>query len=693
MLQSLKLISEVKSGNLKVLRDHKWLQYICLTKEQRVNLEQVDSLNKIPENPILPYVERTLWLLNDIDMPEYDKKIIEEVLIWSEVAKGGMKHKRKEWEKKGFQLAIHNVGSAQIYADEQGKKPFTERSLEREKFIYLLILTHGLVGQYIRGEVRFKAFQPLIQWFEEHKDLEMDFWRILYELNRCIVGAVSEDIWESISVETEHVVSRIIQSNNRHEMALDERMKRLRHQSIQRGENFEKEYEKIMQNSKVKRAFEFLFSKTDLWYVESALQGFTFEEFIKIFLLAYQQVNPLFIKHISFESFMRDIYYDHKGKKVINLYKKRMIESYLKEFTIEELIEGSSPKNEHVQLTVLPSDKLGEIVNVKFTYSKAGEKLIEFCQEAEKSPLYERAIIMLYDLFGFRKDIFDRLQNEQSYLTDMNDAHNHKKIISDYSVGDVMVDVGAGGGVMLDILSEHHPHAKIIGVDISENVLEELNYRKNRENKNWIVKQADALHLNKTFRPESVDTIVFSSILHELYSYIPYQGKKFNKDVIIQALKNSFEILRKGGRIIIRDGIMTEPKDEIRFLEFKDSNGMSFFKRYVNDFKGRKIEYKQINEKTVKLKVNDLMEFCYTYTWGEEAYPHEVQEQFGYFTPSEYKNVIYQTLGEKAKIIEFRHYLQDGYEEHLLPKIKVMNEDGEEVRLPDSTCFIVIEKR
>ncbi|MDI5788952.1 hypothetical protein PO124_12605 [Bacillus licheniformis] len=28
--------------------------------------------------------------------------------------------------------------------------------------------------------------------------------------------------------------------------------------------------------------------------------------------------------------------------------------------------------------------------------------------------------------------------------------------------------------------------------------------------------------------------------------------------------------------------------------------------------------------------MNDAMEFLYTYTWGEEAYPHEVQEQFGY---------------------------------------------------------------
>ena len=237
-----------------------------------------------------------------------------------------------------------------------------------------------------------------------------------------------------------------------------------------------------------------------------------------------------------------------------------------------------------------------------------------------------------------------------------------------------------------------NPHATVIGIDVSINVIEELNRRKFKENKPWLVKQADALNLQKDFGVNSVDTIVFSSILHELYSYIPYQGKKFNKDVVIQALKSAFEVLRPGGRIIIRDGIMTEPKEEIRLLEFLTPDGMDFFKRYVQDFKGRQIQYEQINSRMVKLPVNDLREFCYTYTWGEEAYPHEVQEQFGYFTPSEYKQVIEETFGEQATILQFSHYLQDGYEEHLLPKVRVMNEKGEDVRLPDSTCFIVIEK-
>ena len=692
MLHSLKCIQEVKNGNKQGLRKHKWLRYLYLTKEKRVNLEQVESLEKLPPNPVFLYVERTLWLLNEMDIPMEEKSIIEEVLIWSEVSKGGSSYKRRDWEIKGFQLAIHNIGSAQIYADEQMNIPLSRRSLDREELIYLLILAHGLAGQFIRGEIHYSQFHPLICWIKENNHIPYDTYKILHSLNRCVIQAVSDQLWANVQKEIEDVVSWIDKGEDGKELPLKERIRRLRNSSIQRGENFEELYRKYFDNQMLRRYIDSFFKKIDVWYVESALQEFTLEEFLKIFLLIFQKINPLSIQQISFESFMMDIYYDYKGQKAINLYKKRIIEKFLGEFSIEDLIDGKIPVSEHVHLHIEHTDILGQIVGVHFRYSSPGQKLIEFCQEAEKSPLYERAIILLYDFFGFRKDAFDRLQNEHIYLADMNQGENHKKVISDYAVGNVMLDIGAGGGVMLDILSDSYPDATIVGIDLSTNVIEELNRRKFKENKSWNVKQGNALELSNYYKPGSVDTIIFSSILHEMYSYITYKGRKFHEGVVVQALQSSFEVLSKGGRIIIRDGIMTEPEDQMRLLEFRDENDMNFFMRYVHDFKGRKIQYERMNDQLIKLPVNDLMEFLYTYTWGEEAYPHEVQEQYGYFTPSKYKEVIQQSLGKEAKIVVFQHYLQDGYSEHLLPKVKVMDETGDIVPLPDSTCFIVIEK-
>ncbi|MFW0778748.1 class I SAM-dependent methyltransferase [Rossellomorea marisflavi] len=690
-MKSLELIDKARAGDRDVLRKHRWLQYLYLTREQHINLEQITSLERMPVNPVLPYVERTLLVLNEMDLPEKEKGIIEEVLVWSEVAKGGTKHQRNVWGKKGFQLDIHNIGSAQIYAAEQMSLPLHLRDLEREELLYTLILTHGLIGQFIRGEVRYKQLHPLIQWMDEHNGIGVDMEVVLKKLNQCIIQGVSNEVWEVVKDEADQIVSFLIDGERSVEMTLKARIERLRRSSIENGENVDREYDRYMADARLNGYVESFFKKTDLWYVESALKEFTLEEFLKIFLLIYQKVNPLSIQHVSFEAFMKDIYYDYKGRKTINLYKKRIIESYLKEFSLEDLLHGEKPVNEHVELEAEPMDLLGQIIGVRFRYSAAGEKLIEFCQEAEKSPHYERATILLYDFFGFRKDAFDRLQNEQTYLSDMNSGQEHKRIISDFATGTLMLDIGAGGGVMLDVLSDDHPEANVVGIDVSTNVIEELTRRKNRENKRWTVQQADALELRAHYEPGSVDTIVFSSILHEMFSYIPYEGKKFNHDVIIQALRSSFEVLGEGGRIIIRDGIMMEPKDAYRTIEFKDENGHAFFKRYAHDFKGRKLEYEFLQDGRIKLPVNDAMEFLYTYTWGEEAYPHEVQEQFGYYTPSEFKGAIKEALGDEAEIVAFKHYLQDGYEEFLAPKVTVRDEDGIE-GLPDSTCFIVIEK-
>ena len=104
---------------------------------------------------------------------------------------------------------------------------------------------------------------------------------------------------------------------------------------------------------------------------------------------------------------------------------------------------------------------------------------------------------------------------------------------------------------------------------------------------------------------------------------------------------------------------------------------MQWLERYAQDFQGRKITFERIAENEAVLNINDAMEFLYTYTWGEEAYVHEIQEQFGIFTPSAYENCIREALGEKAVIIKLEHFLQEGYTEALEGRIVFMKEDGQ----------------
>ena len=65
--------------------------------------------------------------------------------------------------------------------------------------------------------------------------------------------------------------------------------------------------------------------------------------------------------------------------------------------------------------------------------------------------------------------------------------------------------------------------------------------------------------------------------------------------------------------------------------------------------------------------------------------------QFGYFSINEYVEFVKSIL-PKLKIIESKSFLQEGYEINLLPKINIYDENRNVVKLPDSTCILVIEK-
>ena len=99
---------------------------------------------------------------------------------------------------------------------------------------------------------------------------------------------------------------------------------------------------------------------------------------------------------------------------------------------------------------------------------------------------------------------------------------------------------------MLDLIEERLPQARPVGIDISSNVIEALEKRKRLEHKAWEVMKGDALNLRDYVEPGSVDTVIFSSILHELYSYIETDGSRFNTATVEAALLSAYDVLAPG---------------------------------------------------------------------------------------------------------------------------------------------------
>ena len=694
MLKSLQAIEAYREGKQVDGTEVPWLEYIVQAEQTIVNLERVQSLKSLEQqNPVLDYVERSLRVLDSLPLSYWIKELAEETLVWSETAKGGTLRQRRGWQEEGINIFVHNIGSAELYRRyTDGMKQEAASSAEKRLVVHTLIETHGLIGQQIRGEVPPAVNLPL-SGLVEHGLLSADeLERLLFALNHCIISAVSPELWQEVRLRVMELIAVIASGNLQLEVPMKERLRRMRAGSIAQGEDYGTEWERMVKEGFQPDALEPLQPAT-FWYVESALQTFSLEQFLKVMSLVAGSIPPQ-SSHLSFEAVMNSIHYDYKGSKKINVYKKRIIEKYLSELSWEKIYSGAKPSgsNPHLTHRLLGKEHLPDTLFFQFEFSAAAEKLIEFCMEAEKSALYERAVLLLFDLFDLRRDAFDRFHNEDTYLSQMNDTADYKAVILDYVTGQKVLDIGPGGGVLLNLIEQRMPEVVPVGIDIASNVIEALRQRKQREGRRWEVLQGDALNLKDYVEPGTVDTVIFSSILHELYSYVPLDGRKFNHDTVGAALTSAFEVLADGGTIIIRDGIMSEPEEQLRRVRFLEADGMAWLERYAGDFAGRNIRYEQLGEQEVLMPVNDAMEFLYTYTWGEEAYIHEVQEQFGYFTPSQYRAFIEQTLGGRASIEVFRHYLQEGYTEALESRVEIMDESGAQVGLPDSTCFIVIRK-
>lgn len=250
--------------------------------------------------------------------------------------------------------------------------------------------------------------------------------------------------------------------------------------------------------------------------------------------------------------------------------------------------------------------------------------------------------------------------SSQRYYKIMNTSVSLKSEIPEYVVGERILDVGSGGGVMLDALEKKFGETKtIIGTEISPIALEYLTEKKRETKSHWTL---DKHNFVDGVYPIKVDTIIFSSILHEIYSYTFLHGRKFNLASVTTALDNAFDSLNPGGRIIIRDGVKSPDYREIKSVTVRSDEGIEFFNRFINDFKGfptlsRDVKIEQ-NKITAPLGL--LQEFIFKYDWGPVSYDREIHEQFGYLTNSAY-NEILESMG--FTVTASRSYFEEGYRE------------------------------
>jgi SAM-dependent methyltransferase len=239
-------------------------------------------------------------------------------------------------------------------------------------------------------------------------------------------------------------------------------------------------------------------------------------------------------------------------------------------------------------------------------------------------------------------------------------------------------------------LSRLFPQSQIIGMDLSRELLRiaESQYYPNH---NVSIVKGNIIH--ERFAPGTVSTVLFSSVLHEVYSYNGY-----DHDQVRLALSNTRRELRAGGCVIIRDGI--KPAGDRVWMRC-DGETERRFRKFAIEFKSKSAtpgvrfrECKRGGRNWFVLGLHEANEFLSKKDYLEN-WAIEVQEEFGVFTLAEWVREL-EALG--YQVLEARSYLnpwilENRYRGRVWLHANAGKGPGQEIAFPDTTAVLVASRR
>jgi SAM-dependent methyltransferase len=662
-------------------------------------------------------------------------------IIHLDIAKTRSPSHRGTWAAQGISLEVHNEAAATILRRADRTRSW---SLEPPlgKLAIAWVEAHGLAGQHVRGEGPIMMFAPLVATLRELAtplgralgpippydavQLALDG---LHVLNACDTAAVREGLLDdallarfarvrdqltvvvaqAAFVDGFAALSALAPPPDRAHLA--ERLRALRAGRQRAGEPAAAVDAAVAAIGDADLAvLAPALGTCQLWYCEAATSGLSPIAQLRVLAAAVGEARRIGVDVTRpWHAQLRPLVARLGGDDAASRYRRRLVEAALAHQPIHALVDPVTPE---------PGSNLGPLGTLSARLASATDPdaiVVDYVDTDESSALvtllgvyetrsqasFHQMLKALCDLYGLRKDELDRVNNEAAYLASMNAARTDKERMLDFVVGPgasaterrVIVEVGPGGGVVLDLLEARFPDASIVGVDRSREAIAALETRARSGDHRWRLVHGAAENLPELL-PGPVDAIVFCSVLHEVYSY---GEPRFALASVEHVIRAAFAALRPGGRIVIRDGV--RPADGTRRIRFIAPDARPTFDLYVAQFEGRPITYRELGGGRVELSAPDAMEFLYTYTWGPASFPYEVRELYGLLTYDAYVAAVVEWCGgpTAATVVDLppalRSYLQPGYRDHLAGRIDLTDEHDMPAALPDSNCLIVIERR
>ncbi len=644
-------------------------------------------------------------------------------MLHLDIAKTQSAAHRDRWAMQGIGLDVHNEAAAAILRGA-GRDQAWPLSAPHAALALAWIGSHGLAGQHVRGEGPLAMFAPLVDALTAlgpalaaaHERALTDVLGLaldgLHVIDACDTSAVREGLLDTtlllrlrsvrdalctvcITAHTSALAALTALDPPQDRAGLIARLIALRAGRQQAGEPAAAVEAAVAALGEPELAALLpALAMCQLWYCEVATSGLSPSAQLGVLAAAVGAARAIGVEVTRpWNAQLGPLVARLHGDSAAVRYRLRLVEAALAATPVRALVTGTAnlgPLGTLSARLAHPTDPDTIVVDYVDTEESAALVTLLGLYETRSQVAFHTMLKALCDLYGLRKDQFDRVANEANYLQTMNAARSDKERMLDFCRPGVIVEVGPGGGVVLDLLEARFPASRVVGVDLSREVVTALEQRARAGGKRWrvVLGAAEAL---ATHVPGPVDTVVFCSILHEVYSY---GEPRFSLATVERVVAAAFATLAPGGRIVIRDGVM--PPTGTRRIRMLAPDVKPTLDLFVAQFEGRAIRYTELGPARVELTSADAMEFLYTYTWGPASFPYEVRELYGILPYAAYRSALIQWCGDEAaaRIVEtpLGTYLQAGYRDALRGKIELTDEHDQPVELPDSNCLIVIEK-